>query len=181
MKKQLEEIMVTHKESRGNSWIKHTLNKILYYIWVSFLRTEIGPELCNLKKLLIHCCHQTRRGNLVFSTVYLISFYLDYQEKIPSHADTTALHYTTLQPTLVHYTTVNCIQVQCSVVQEGVVQCNMFRVGSVMLLTLSSIVKQLQFANFCFINGLFSIQQFTVVQCTRVYCSVVWCSAVVSA
>ena len=32
MKKQFEEIMVTHRESRDNSRRKHTLNKILYYI-----------------------------------------------------------------------------------------------------------------------------------------------------
>ena len=32
MKKKCEKIMVTHKESRGNSWRKHTLNKNLYYI-----------------------------------------------------------------------------------------------------------------------------------------------------
>ena len=77
------------------------------YLWVSFLRTGIDPELCHLKKKeLKNCCDQTRKANHVFSTVYEISFYLNYYEKIIGHTETTALHYTTLQYTLVHYTTV---------------------------------------------------------------------------
>ena len=48
-------------------------------IWVSFLRTAIGHELCNFFFLsLKNCREQTGRSNLVFSIVYEISFYLDY-------------------------------------------------------------------------------------------------------
>ena len=47
-----------------------------------------------------------KKLTLFFSTVYEISFYLDYWDIFLGHADTTALHYPTLQYTPVHYTTV---------------------------------------------------------------------------
>ena len=42
------------------------IQAVATHIWVSFLRTGLGPELCHLKKSLKSCCDQTRRANFVF-------------------------------------------------------------------------------------------------------------------
>ena len=104
-------------DSLGTGWVWRQWKKSLFtspgsrkndIIWVRFLRTGNGPELCDFFKKFEWLLWPNVKNNAVFFNWLLEIFFTKVLGKYMGHSDTTTLHYTTLKNTLVQYTTVTC-------------------------------------------------------------------------